>query len=257
MPNKPLQSRVAVVTGGASGIGLAIAERFAADGAKVVIGDIQADAGNAVAQRLGGLFAEVDLSCRADCQTLIEYALEKFGTVDILVNNAGFQHIAPIEEFPEDTWDKMLALMLTAPFLLTKYVWPAMKAQGWGRIVNIASIHGQVASSLKSAYVSAKHGLIGLTRTTSLEGGEYGITVNAICPAYVRTPLVENQIADQACMRKMPPEEVIEKIMLEPAAIKRLIEPDEVAALAAYLCSEAASTITGAALAIDLGWTAR
>jgi 3-hydroxybutyrate dehydrogenase len=188
---------------------------------------------------------------------LINRAVEKFGTVDILVNNAGFQHIDPIEAFPEDTWDKMLALMLTAPFLLTKYVWPTMTAQAWGRIINIASIHGQVASPLKSGYVTAKHGLIGLTRTTALEGGEHGITVNAICPAYVRTPLVENQIADQAQARHLPLEEVIQKVMLEPAAIKRLIEPEEVAALAAYLCSEAAAVITGAALALDLGWTAR
>ncbi|MBC8233641.1 3-hydroxybutyrate dehydrogenase [bacterium] len=252
-----MQNRVAVVTGGASGIGLAIAERFATDGAHVVIGDIQAKAGNAVAQRLDGLFIKSNLSRRADCQTLIDSALERFGTVHILVNNAGFQYVAPIEEFPADTWDEMLALMLTAPFLLTKYVWPAMKTQGWGRIINIASIHGQVASPLKSAYVTAKHGLIGLTRTIALEGGAYGITVNAICPAYVRTPLVENQIADQSHNLNLPPEEVIEKVMLEPAAIKRLIEPEEVAAFAAYLCSEAASVITGAALAIDLGWTAR
>jgi len=257
MPDKPLQGRVAVITGGASGIGMAIAERFATDGAQVVIGDIQAEAGSAVAQRLGGLFVEADLSRRADCQTLIARAVETYGTVDILVNNAGFQHIDSIEAFPEDTWDKMLALMLTAPFLLTKYVWPTMKAQGWGRIINIASIHGQVASPLKSAYVAAKHGLIGLTRTTALEGGTHGITVNAICPAYVRTPLVEKQIADQAHTRNLPPEEVIEKVMLEPAAIKRLIEPEEVAALAAYLCSEAASVTTGAVLAIALGWTAR
>jgi len=257
MPDKPLQGRVAVVTGGASGIGMAIAERFAADGAQVVIGDIQSEAGNAVAQRLGGLFVEADLSRRADCQTLIVRAVETYDTVDILVNNAGFQHIAPIEAFPEDTWDKMLALMLTAPFLLTKYVWPAMTTQGWGRIINIGSIHSQVASPLKSAYVAAKHGLIGLTRTAALEGGAHGITVNAICPAYVRTPLVESQIAAQAHTRNLPPEEVIEKVMLEPAAIKRLIEPEEVAAFVAYLCSEAASVVTGSALTIDLGWTAR
>jgi len=257
MSDKLLQNKVAVVTGGASGIGLAIAERFAADGARVVIGDIQAEAGKAVAQRLGGFFVEGDLSRQADCHALIDSVVKTFGTVHILVNNAGFQHIDPIESFPEDTWDKMLALMLTAPFLLTKYVWPMMKAQGWGRIINIASIHGQVASPLKSAYVTAKHGLIGLTRAAALEGGPYGITVNAICPAYVRTPLVENQIADQARIRNMPPEDVIEKVMLEPAAIKRLIEPEEVTAFAVYLCSEEASVITGAALAIDLGWTAR
>jgi 3-hydroxybutyrate dehydrogenase len=151
----------------------------------------------------------------------------------------------------------MLAVMLTAPFLLIKYAWPAMKAQRWGRIVNIASIHGLVASLFKSAYVAAKHGLIGLTRVAALEGGPYGITANAICPAYVRTPLVENQIQDQARMRGLPPEEVVEKIMLEPAAIRRLIEPEEVAALVAYLCSEEASAVTGAAWTIDLGWTAR
>ena len=257
MSDKPLQSKVAVVTGGASGIGRAIAERFAADGAQVVIGDVQAQAGSAVAQRLGGLFVEADLSRRADCQLLIDRAVEEFGTVHILVNNAGFQHIDPIEEFPEDTWDEMLAVMLTAPFLLTKYVWLKMKAQGWGRVINIDSIHGLVASPAKVAYITAKHGLIGLTRTAALEGGAYGITVNGICPAYVRTPLVENQIADQARTRGIPPEEVVEKVMLEPAAVKRLIEPEEVADLAAYLCSEAAGVITGAALTIDLGWTAR
>ena len=158
----------------------------------------------------------------------------------ILINNAGFQHIDPIEVFPEDTWDKMLAVMLTAPFLLTKYVWGSMKTRGWGRIVNVSSIHGRVASPFKSAYITAKHGLIGLTRTAALEGGEHGITVNAICPAYVRTPLVENQIADQARTRGISTEDVVEQVMLEPAAIKRLITPEEVAALVVYLCSEAA-----------------
>lgn len=257
MPDKALQDKVAVVTGGASGIGLAIAERFAADGARVVIGDLQAENGRAVAQRLGGLFVAGDLSRRADCRALIERALESFGTIHILVNNAGFQHIDPIESFPEDIWDKMLAVMLTAPFLLTKYAWPAMKAQGWGRVINISSVHGQVASPFKSAYISAKHGLIGLTRTAALEGGQHGITVNAICPAYVRTPLVESQIADQARTRNLAPEDVIEKVMLEPAAIKRLIEPEEVAALAAYMCSQGGGAITGVAWSIDLGWTAR
>lgn len=257
MSDKPLQGKVAVVTGGASGIGLAIAERFATDGAQVVIGDIQAKAGGVIAERLGGLFVEGDLSHRANCRTLIDRAVEAFGRVCILVNNAGFQHIDSIEAFPEDIWDRLLAVMLTAPFLLTKYVWPIMKTQGWGRIVNIASIHGLVASPFKSAYISAKHGLIGLTRAAALEGGEYGITVNAICPAYVRTPLVENQIADQARTRAISREEVVEKVMLEPAAIKRLIRPQEVADLVAYLCSEAAGVITGAAWTIDLGWTAR
>lgn len=257
MPDKPLQGKIAIITGGASGIGLAIAERFTADGVKVVIGDVNAKTGNDVMRKLGCLFVKGDLSRRVDCQTLVDLTLETYNTVDILVNNAGFQHIDPIEKFPEDTWDTMLALMLTAPFLLTKYVWQTMKAKRWGRIINISSIHGLVASPLKSAYVSAKHGLIGLTRTLALEGGAHGITVNAICPAYVRTPLVENQIADQVRTRNLSHEEVIEKVMLEPAAIKRLVEPAEVADLVAYLCSESAGAVTGAAWSIDLGWTAR
>jgi 3-hydroxybutyrate dehydrogenase len=249
--------RVAVVTGAASGIGRAIAERLARGGDQVVVADIQAERGQAVARSIGGLFLCLDLRRREDCRRLIAETLERFGALHILINNAGFQHIDPIEAFPEEIWEAMLAVMLTAPFLLIKYAWPAMKAQRWGRIVNIASIHGLVASPFKSAYVAAKHGLIGLTRVAALEGGPYGITANAICPAYVRTPLVENQIQDQARMRGLPPEEVVEKIMLEPAAIRRLIEPEEVAALVAYLCSEEASAVTGAAWTIDLGWTAR
>jgi 3-hydroxybutyrate dehydrogenase len=223
----------------------------------VVIGDIQAGAGRLAAERLGAHFVEGDLSRRADCRTLVDQTLQAFGTVHILVNNAGFQHIDPIEDFPEDTWERMISLMLTAPFLLTKYVWPAMKAQGWGRVVQVDSIHGLVASPFKSGYISAKHGLIGLTRTTALEGGPYGITVNAICPAYVRTPLVESQVADQARTQGISPEQVVEEVMLEPAAVKRLIEPAEVADLVAYLCSDTGGVITGAAWAMDLGWTAR
>jgi 3-hydroxybutyrate dehydrogenase len=256
MSDKPLQDKVAVVTGGASGIGLAIAERFAADGAQVVVDDIQVEAGREAAHRFGGLFVAGDLRHRTDCRMLIDRTIETYGTVHILVNNAGLQHIDPIESFPEEAWDELLAVMLTAPFLLTKYVWPMMKAQGWGRVINISSVLGLAATPFKSAYTAAKHGLIGLTRTTALEGGLYGITVNAICPAYVRTPLVENQIPDQARAHNLLPEEVVEKVMLEQAAIKRLIEPEEVAALVAYLCSEAASAITGSASTIDMGATA-
>ncbi len=250
-------SKVAIVTGAASGIGLACAERLAADGMKVVLADVNEKVGAEHARRLKGTFVATDLTTREGCRRLVDAALKAHGTVHVLVNNAGFQHVAPIEAFPEDQWERMIALMLTAPFLLARYCWPAMQKQKWGRVVNIASIHALVASPFKVGYVSAKHGMIGLTRTAALEGGEHGITVNAICPAYVRTPLVDNQIADQAKANSMSPEEVIEKIMLAPAAVKRLIEPSEVSDFVAYLCSDAAGTITGAALSMDLGWTAR
>jgi 3-hydroxybutyrate dehydrogenase len=252
-----LKDKVAIVTGAASGIGLACAERLAAGGAKVVLADVNEKAGVEHAQRIGGRFFAADLTQRDGCRRLVDAALEAHGTVHVLVNNAGYQHVSPIEDFPEDQWQRMIALMLSAPFLLTRYCWPSMKKQKWGRVVNIASIHALVASPFKVGYVSAKHGLVGLTRTAALEGGEFGITVNAICPAYVRTPLVDAQIADQAKANGISPEEVIEKIMLAPAAVKRLIEPAEVAEFVAYLCAESAGTITGAALSMDLGWTAR
>lgn len=223
----------------------------------MVVADLDEAGGRSVAERIGGRFVLADLRQAADCRCLVDATLERCGTVHILVNNAGFQHVAPIEDFPEDAWQSLIAVMLTAPFLLTKHVWPSMKAQGWGRIVNVSSIHGLVASPFKAGYVSAKHGLIGLTRTAALEGAPYGITVNAVCPAYVRTPLVEKQIDAQAKSLGISAEEVIQKVMLEPAAIKRLIEPREVADLVAYLCSDSASAITGAAWTLDLGWTAR
>jgi 3-hydroxybutyrate dehydrogenase len=249
--------KVAIVTGAASGIGLACAERLARDGCSVVLADVNEQAGTKEAKRIGASFVGTDLSRREGCKKLIEEALRLHGTVHILVNNAGYQHVSPIEEFPEDQWERMIALMLTAPFLLTRYCWPAMKKQKWGRVVNIGSVHALIASPFKVGYIAAKHGLVGLTRTAALEGGEHGITVNAICPAYVRTPLVDSQIADQAKANNIPPEEVISKIMLAPAAVKRLIEPAEVADFVAYLCTEPAGVITGAALTMDLGWTAR
>jgi 3-hydroxybutyrate dehydrogenase len=249
--------KIALVTGAASGIGLACAERLAKDGCTVVLADVNEAAGAQHASRLAGSFVKADLTSRAGCKALVDETLKKHGTVHILVNNAGYQHVAPIEEFPEDQWERMLALMLTAPFLLTRYCWPSMKQQRWGRIVNIGSIHALIASPFKAAYISAKHGLVGLTKTPALEGGELGITANAICPAYVRTPLVDNQIADQAKANRMSPEDVIQKVMLAPAAVKRLIEPAEVADCVAYLCSDSAAVITGSALTMDLGWTAR
>ncbi len=252
-----MTERVAIVTGAASGLGRAIAERLAGDGCRVVVVDLNEEQGGALAKQLGGHFVRANLGQRADCKRVVDEALEKYGTVHILVNNAGYQHIDPVEAFPEDTWEAMVAVMLTAPFLLTKYVWPSMQAQRWGRVVNMSSIHGLVASPFKVAYISAKHGVIGLTRTTALEGGPHGITVNAICPGYARTPLVERQIEDQARTRGISPQEVIEKVMVEPAAIKRLVEPAEVGALVGFLCSDAAAMISGAAIPIDAAWTAR
>jgi 3-hydroxybutyrate dehydrogenase len=248
-----LKDKVAVVTGAASGIGQAIAERLAADGARLVIADVQAEAGQATADRLQGLFVAADLSRRADCQALIERSVAEFGAVHILVNNAGFQHIDPIDAFPEDTWDKMVALMLTAPFLLTRYVWPKMKEQRWGRIINIGSLLSVRGVPFKAAYTSAKHGILGLTRVTALEGGPYNITAHTICPAYVRTPLMEKQIPDQARTRGLSEAEVVEKVMLESTAIKRLIEPTEIGGLVSFLCREEASAMSGAPLMIDLG----
>ncbi|MBW8054795.1 MAG: 3-hydroxybutyrate dehydrogenase [Nitrospira sp.] len=251
-----LDGKTALVTGAGSGIGKAIATAFANEGTNVLVNDLT-EAGRAVADDIGGTFIKADLSDREAVVALARHALEACGRIDILVNNAGFQHVAPVEEFPEETWVKMIQVMLIAAFQLTKHLAPAMKQNKWGRIINMSSLHGIVASPYKSAYIAAKHGLIGLTKTVALELGEFGITANAICPAYVRTPIVDNQIRDQAAAHGIGEDEVIEKIMLEPAAIKRLIQPEEVADLALFLASDKASAITGAAHMIDLGWTAR
>lgn len=251
-----MSKRTAVVTGAASGIGLAVAEALAGNNYRVVMADVNTDAGQREADRLGAHFVQADLTERAACKDLIDTSVAKYGSVDVLVNNAGIQHVSPIEDFPEDKWDFMIRLMLTAPFLLTRYAWPHMKQAGWGRIINISSVHGLRASEFKSAYISAKHGMMGLTKTTALEGGPHGITVNAICPAYVRTPLVDNQIDSQAATHGIPREEVIGSIMLKKAAVKRMIEPDEIGAAVLYLCSDAAGCMTGVDFTIDCGWTA-
>jgi 3-hydroxybutyrate dehydrogenase len=251
-----LGGRIALITGGGSGIGKAIAKVYAESGATVIINDIR-NVGQEAADEIGGHFLRADLSDMQATRDLAESAIDIKGRVDILVNNAGYQNIYPVEEFPEDMWAEMVQVMLIAPFQLIKYVVPGMKEQNWGRIINISSIHGLVASPYKSAYNSAKHGIVGLTKTVALELGEFGITANAICPGYVRTPLVESQVADQARTRGIPFEDVVEKVMLEPAAIKRLIDPEEVAGLAGFLASDTARSITGSTYSIDAGWVAR
>lgn len=245
-----LTGRTALVTGGASGIGRACAVRLAEAGAKVVVTDVDADAAKAVADQVGGEAWVVDL---ADTQALAGQRLE----VDVLVNNAGVQHVAPVEDFPPERFGFILRLMLESPFLLVRAALPHMYSRGFGRVVNISSAHGLVASPYKSAYVAAKHGLEGLSKVIALEAGGRGVTSNCINPGYVRTPLVEKQIADQARIHGIEPAEVVEKVMLTEPSIKRLVEPEEVAEMAAYLCSPAGSFINGASLPIDGGWTAR
>ncbi len=262
MAGTVLQGKVAIVTGGGSGIGRAIALALAASGAGVCVADMDAARGQAVADdiaRAGGHAHSVpaDVSNAVSVRAMVEQTARHFGRLDILVNNAGLQFVAPIAEYPEDRWDLLLRVMLTGTFLCTKSVLPHMTPQKWGRIVNIASAHGLIASPFKSAYVSAKHGIVGFTKVAALELGEHGITVNAICPGYVRTPLVEGQIADVARAQGVPASEVVERVFLAPVAIKRLIEPEEVAALAVYLCTDAAGMITGTTHTIDGGWTAR
>jgi 3-hydroxybutyrate dehydrogenase len=256
-----LHGKAAIVTGAASGLGLAIATALAAEGASVCIADLNEHDGRAVAdefERRGGraMFTRVDVADAGSARDMVESAARAFGRLDVLVNNAGLQYIAPIVEFPEERWNYLLGVLLTGTFLCTKYALPHMIKGRWGRIINMASAHGLVASPFKSAYVAAKHGVVGFTKTAAWEVAEHGITVNAICPGYVRTPLVERQIAHLAGVHQIPESEVVSRIMLEAQAVKRLLEPSEIAALALYLCSDAAATMTGAALPIDGGWTA-
>ncbi|MBP3976843.1 3-hydroxybutyrate dehydrogenase [Microbacterium sp. BLY] len=245
-----LQGRRALVTGGASGIGAACARAFAQAGARVTVADIDGAAAEVLADEIGGSAWAIDLT---DRDALAEVRLD----TDILVNNAGVQHVSPIEDFDPARFSLLLQLMLEAPFLLTRAVLPGMYERGFGRIINMSSVHGLRASPFKAAYVAAKHGLEGLSKVTALEGAAHGVTSNCINPGYVRTPLVERQIADQARVHGIPESEVLEKVLLTEAAIKRLVEPEEVAGLAVWLAADAAGMVTGASYTMDGGWSAR
>jgi len=253
-----MKGRAAIVTGAASGIGRAIATDLAKADARVLLADVNAEEGQRVAAEIPhSRFQSGDAAKQADCDALVARAVREFGGVDILVNNAGLQHVAPVEDFPVETWERLVRIMLFGAFYLTRAALPHMYAKGWGRIVNIASVHGLVASPYKSAYVAAKHGLAGFTKTVALEVAEKGITVNAICPGYVLTPLVEKQIPDTARARGITEDAVKRDVLLAAQPTKKFVAVEEVAALAAFLCSPGAASITGALLPLDGGWTAQ
>jgi 3-hydroxybutyrate dehydrogenase len=250
-----LDGRTALVTGAASGIGLAVAEHLAQLGARVVMTDVPGERlERAQSQVPGATAIAADLTNRAAIARLVEDA----GAVDVLVNNAGLQHVSPIEDFAEQAWDGLIAVMLTAPFLLTKGLLPAMYERGWGRVINIASVHGLVASPYKAAYVAAKHAVVGLTKVVALEASARcpDVTSHAICPSYVRTALVEAQIADQAKVHGIATDDVVSDVLLRPNAVKRLIEPSQVAEMVGFLCTPGAWTMTGAVVPMDAGWLA-
>ncbi|WP_319936796.1 3-hydroxybutyrate dehydrogenase [Thermohalobaculum sediminis] len=259
----PLASRVAIVTGSTSGIGLGIARALAAQGAAIMLngfGDADeiSRTRDALAAETGASveYDGADISRPDQVAEMIERTARTFGSVDILVNNAGVQHVAPIHSFPVDKWESVLSINLSGAFHAIRTATPGMKARGWGRIVNVASAHGLVGSPFKSAYVAAKHGILGLTKVAALELAESGITANAVCPGYVWTPLVERQISDQARSHGIPREEVIREVLLKKQPNRRFVTVEEIGAVVAFLCSPGAASITGAAIPVDGGWTA-
>lgn len=251
---------MAAVTGSTSGIGLAIAESLARAGASIALngyGDVGAALAAVAAHGTRVEHVEADMSSGAGATRFVEEAGERLGRIDILVNNVGIQHVASVDEFPPEKWEAVIAINLSSAFYTTRAALPGMKAVGWGRIINVASAHGLVASPFKSAYVAAKHGMVGFTKSLALELAETDVTANAICPGYVRTPLVEGQVADQARVHGLSEKEVVRTVILAAQPSRRFVEPDEVGALALFLCTDAARSITGAALSVDGGWTAR
>ncbi len=257
-----MKQRTVLITGSTSGIGFGLAKAFAAKGYRIVVNGIEPD-GAVIAESLAReagveyFFSPANMLDVAALATMVNEAVEKFGVIDVLINNAGVQYVAPIETFPDNKWYDIFAINLHAAYHLTKAVWPFMKKQQYGRIINIASAHGLFASEFKSAYVAAKHGLIGFTKTAALEGAPYNITCNAICPGYVKTPLVENQIANQAKEHRLSEEEVVSKILLHKQAVKSFIPIEIMAQLALFLAAEDAGTITGASFPVDGGWSAQ
>ena len=243
--------RRALVTGAGSGIGRAIAARLERDGYDVLAVDLRPDPDGP------GTPFEADLSARAGNRAAVDAALDRLGGIDAVVASAGFQHVAPIDEFPEERWDALLAVLLTSPFLLARYAWEALRESGDGRFVAVASVHGLVASPYKAGYVAAKHGLVGLVKVLALEGAEHGISATAICPGYVRTPIVESQVEAQSRATGVPPDRVVEDVLLAPQAVKRMLEPEDVADTAAFLLGPGGRAFTGAPVVMDLGWTAR
>lgn len=257
-----MKSKVALITGSTSGIGLEIAYTFARAGFNVVLHGLEPD-GELLARQfaeefhVNTFYSSANLLIPAEIDQMVSKAFSELGSVDVLINNAGIQFVSPVEDFPLNKWNDIIGVNLSAAFCTSKSVWANMKSRKWGRIINIASAHGLQASEFKSAYVASKHGLIGLTKVLALEGAEFGITANAICPGYVKTPLVEKQIADLIKSHNLSEEEVLQKIMLQKHAIKEFVSADAIAALALYLASDQASMITGTSMPVDGGWGAQ